>query len=35
MQVRCFRAELGWEPRTYFEDLIRLMVDLDLKLLSL
>jgi GDPmannose 4,6-dehydratase len=26
--------ELGWEPRTGFEELIRLMVDADLKLLS-
>ena len=25
------KAELGWEPRTSFEDLIRLMVDADLK----
>jgi GDPmannose 4,6-dehydratase len=25
---------LGWEPRTNFEQLIRLMVDADLKLLS-
>jgi GDPmannose 4,6-dehydratase len=25
---------LGWEPRTSFEELIRLMVDADLKLLS-
>ena len=28
------RRELGWEPRTSFEELIRLMVDSDLKLLS-
>ncbi len=28
------RRELGWEPRTSFEQLIRLMVDSDLKLLS-
>jgi GDPmannose 4,6-dehydratase len=28
------KAELGWEPRTSFEELIRLMVDADLKLLS-
>jgi GDPmannose 4,6-dehydratase len=28
------RRELGWEPRTSFEELIRLMVDADLKLLS-
>ena len=26
--------ELGWEPRTSFEQLIRLMVDADRKLLS-
>ena len=28
------RRELGWEPRTSFEDLIRLMVDADMELLS-
>jgi GDPmannose 4,6-dehydratase len=28
------KRELGWEPRTSFEGLIRLMVDADLKLLS-
>jgi GDPmannose 4,6-dehydratase len=28
------RRELGWEPRTSFEQLIRLMVDADLKLLG-
>jgi GDPmannose 4,6-dehydratase len=28
------RRELGWEPRTRFEELIRLMVDADYKLLS-
>jgi GDPmannose 4,6-dehydratase len=28
------KRELGWEPRTSFEQLIRLMVDADLKLLS-
>jgi GDPmannose 4,6-dehydratase len=28
------RRELGWEPRTSFEDLIRLMVDADLELLN-
>jgi GDPmannose 4,6-dehydratase len=28
------RRELGWEPRTGFEDLIALMVDADLKLLG-
>jgi GDPmannose 4,6-dehydratase len=28
------RAELGWEPRTYFEELIPLMVEADLRLLS-
>ena len=28
------RRDLGWESRTSFEDLIRLMVDSDLKLLS-
>ena len=27
-------AELGWQPRTTFEDLIRMMVDSDLKLVS-
>ena len=27
------KADLGWAPRTYFEDLIRLMVDADLALL--
>jgi GDPmannose 4,6-dehydratase len=28
------RDQLGWEPRTSFEDMIRLMVDSDLKLLG-
>ena len=28
------KADLGWEPRTYFEELTRLMVDSDLALLS-
>ena len=28
------KRQLGWEPRTSFEELIRLMVDSDLKLLS-
>ena len=28
------REKLGWEPRTSFEEMIRLMVDADLKLLS-
>ena len=28
------RRELGWEPRKSFDDLIRLMVDADLELLS-
>jgi GDPmannose 4,6-dehydratase len=28
------RAKLGWKPRTGFEDLVRLMVDADVKLLS-
>ena len=28
------KRELGWEPRTSFEQLIRLMVDADHKLLS-
>ncbi|MBK36588.1 MAG: GDP-mannose 4,6-dehydratase [Gemmatimonadetes bacterium] len=28
------RTELGWKPRTYFEDLIKLMVDADLENLS-
>ena len=28
------RRELGWEPRTSFEELIRLMVDADYELLS-
>jgi GDPmannose 4,6-dehydratase len=28
------KAKLGWEPRTRFEDLIRLMVDADIKLLE-
>ena len=27
------RSELGWEPRTSFEELIRLMVDADYELL--
>ena len=28
------RSKLGWEPRTSFEDLVRLMVDSDLELLA-
>ncbi len=28
------RSQLGWEPRTSFEDMVRLMVDSDLELLS-
>ena len=28
------KAKLGWEPTTSFEQLIRLMVDADLELLS-
>ena len=28
------KRELGWEPRTSFEELIRLMVDADYQLLS-
>jgi GDPmannose 4,6-dehydratase len=28
------RQKLGWEPRTSFEEMIRLMVDVDLELLS-
>ena len=28
------REQLGWEPRTSFDELIRLMVDADLKLLA-
>ena len=28
------REQLGWEPRTSFEEMIRLMVDTDLELLS-
>ncbi len=28
------KADLGWEPRTYFEELTRLMVDADMRLLS-
>jgi GDPmannose 4,6-dehydratase len=28
------KRELGWEPRTSFEELIRLMVDADYRLLS-
>ncbi|HLM49123.1 MAG TPA: GDP-mannose 4,6-dehydratase, partial [Solirubrobacteraceae bacterium] len=28
------RRELGWEPRTSFEEMIRLMVDADLELLK-
>jgi GDPmannose 4,6-dehydratase len=27
------KAELGWEPRTYFDELVRLMVDADMRLL--
>jgi GDPmannose 4,6-dehydratase len=29
------RAELSWEPRIYFKDLVRVMVDADLELLGL
>lgn len=29
------RQELGWEPRVYFRDLVRIMVDADLELLGL
>ena len=28
------REQLGWEPRTSFEELVRLMVDADLELLA-
>jgi GDPmannose 4,6-dehydratase len=28
------REKLGWEPRTSFEDLVKLMVDSDLELLA-
>ncbi len=28
------KADLGWEPRTYFEDITKLMVDADMELLS-
>ena len=28
------REQLGWEPRTTFEELVRLMVDADLELLA-
>jgi GDPmannose 4,6-dehydratase len=28
------RRKLGWEPRTTFDELVRLMVDADLELLS-
>lgn len=28
------KAKLGWEPRTSFEDLVKLMVDSDLELLA-
>ena len=28
------REELGWEPQTTFEELVRLMVEADLELLS-
>jgi GDPmannose 4,6-dehydratase len=28
------REKLGWEPRTTFEELVRLMVDADLELLA-
>jgi GDPmannose 4,6-dehydratase len=28
------REQLGWEPRTSFEELVRLMVDADLELLE-
>jgi GDPmannose 4,6-dehydratase len=28
------KAELGWQPRTYFEDLIKLMVEADIRRLS-
>jgi GDPmannose 4,6-dehydratase len=29
------RQELGWEPRVYFKDLVRIMVDADLELIGL
>ncbi len=29
------RKELGWEPRVYFRDLVRIMVDADLELMGL
>ncbi len=32
--ARKAKRELGWEPRTTFEELIRLMVRSDLELLS-
>jgi GDPmannose 4,6-dehydratase len=28
------RAKLGWEPKTRFKDLVRIMVDADLKALA-
>jgi GDPmannose 4,6-dehydratase len=28
------KAQLGWEPRTSFDELVRLMVDADLELLE-
>ena len=28
------REQLGWEPRTSFEELVQLMVDADLELLA-
>jgi GDPmannose 4,6-dehydratase len=28
------REKLGWEPRTSFEDMVKLMVDSDLELLA-
>jgi GDPmannose 4,6-dehydratase len=28
------REKLGWEPRTSFEEMIRLMVDADIELLA-
>ena len=28
------REKLGWEPRTSFEEMVRLMVDADLELLA-
>jgi len=33
--MRKVNKEIGWEPRVYFKDLVRIMVDADLELIGL